>query len=184
LATASAALLGLFIVAISLHVRLVETQPIVRNQARSNLAVLALFLGFSISGLIPQVTTLLLGAELASFVVITLFVYTQGLVIAHAEHVRVPRGVWERMTIVVVLEGLLLASSASLILDRGPGLYLAAPALVVLLPLSVFMAWRIIFSSDAGEATASLPVTEPFKSAQPPAENDGRRTLHHDVGPS
>lgn len=161
---ASAALLGLFIVAISLHVRLVEAHPIVRNQARVSLVGLGLILVFSITVLVPGITGLWLAGELVGIVFIATFVYVRGLWIAHAERVRIPGSVWERMTLVATFDALLLGASVSLLLGKGPGLYLFVPALAVLLLLSVFMVWRLIFSPELHGPYDQTPVSSESSS--------------------
>ena len=170
-ATASAALLGLFVVAISLHVQLVEGHPVVRNQARVSLLYLALLLAFSITGLVPGITVEWLAAELVAIVLLTTIVYASGYLRAHSHHVPIPRDAWERMTVVVVFDVLFLAAAGSLLWHRGPGLYLVVPAVVILLPSNVFMAWRVIFSPELSAArgqmasTSQRPTSDAPKSA-------------------
>jgi hypothetical protein len=148
-ATASAALLGLFIVAISLHLRLVEEHAIVHNQARVVLLTLALILALSVTALIPGVTSQWLGAELLAITLGSSVVYVNGLRRARQDRIPIPAGVWQRSIPFAAVQILNLAASTSLLARRGPGLYLVAPGLVVNLPLAVFLAWRVILSQQS-----------------------------------
>lgn len=145
-AGASAALLGLFFVAISLHLRVVDEHPLVRNQARVTLASLAALLAVGVTGLVPGIDSAWIGAELLAFGAVGVVVYSVGLVRARRGLQRIPTAVWMRVPLVVVLTALLMASGLSLIAHRGPGLYLLVPVLVVSLPTAVYMAWTVILS--------------------------------------
>jgi hypothetical protein len=147
-ATASAALLGLFIVAISLHLRVVEEHAVVHNQARVALLLLALILALSVTALIPGLTSQWLGAELLAITLGSSVVYVNGLRRARRDRIPIPAGVWQRSILVAALQILNLAASTSLLARRGPGLYLLAPMLVANLPMSVFLAWRVILSPE------------------------------------
>ena len=70
--TAAAALLGLVLVAISLHVEKVEGHPLLRNRARSSLQTLGLILVLSLVALMPGITAFWFG-------VLTLVVDAAGL---------------------------------------------------------------------------------------------------------
>jgi hypothetical protein len=70
--TAAAALLGLVLVAISLHVQKVEGHPLLRNRARGSLQTLGLVLVLSLVALMPDITAFWFGA-------ITLIVEAAGL---------------------------------------------------------------------------------------------------------
>jgi hypothetical protein len=147
-ATASAALLGLFIVAISLHLRLVEEHAIVHNQARVGLLILALILALSVTALIPGLSSQWLGAELVAITLVSLVVYVNGLRRARRDRIPIPAGVWPRSIVFAAIQILNLAASTSLLARRGPGLYLLAPMLVASLPLSVFLVWLVILSPE------------------------------------
>lgn len=64
LATAYAALLGLFFVAISLHPREVGEHPLLRSRARISLVGLAMLLVIALDCLLPQASVVALGVEL------------------------------------------------------------------------------------------------------------------------
>lgn len=59
---AAAALLGLVLVAISLHAENVERHPLPRNRARNALQTLGLVLVLSLAALVPHITAFWFGA--------------------------------------------------------------------------------------------------------------------------
>ena len=156
-AAAAAALLGLFIVAITLHLRMIAEHPIARNQARVVLTALGLTLMFSLTDLFPGVTSSWLAIELLVITAVLLAVYIAGLLHAWRAGVEIPRAVWERSPIIGVTTVLFLASAVSLLAHQGPGLYLVAPVFVVAMPLAVWMAWSLIMRDDSTSSRMPEP---------------------------
>lgn len=147
-ATAAAALLGLFFVAISLHPAEVERHPYLRNRARINLQVLSGFLALSLAVLTPEQKVQWLGAE---FLLITLIVYSLtlfGLLSARAKLGAVPRGVAIRFGIQMAALLIQVAAGISLLVGRGPGLYLEVPVVLIAMPSCAFNAWNVIFDPE------------------------------------
>lgn len=145
--TAAAALLGLLLVAISLHAEKVEGHPLLRNRARGSLQTLGLILILSLVALVPDITALWFGA-------ITLVVETAGLALlvwglwaANQQTHGLPSGVWLRS----LPNGLILltiAAGISLVLGKGPGIYLMAPQFVVVLPAMLVSVWGLLFAPE------------------------------------
>jgi hypothetical protein len=156
-AAASAALLGLFVVAITLHLRMIAEHPIARNQARVVLTLLGLTLMFSLTDLFPGVTSSWLASELLVITAVLLAVYIAGLLRAWRAGVEIPRAVWERAPIIGVTTVLFLAGGVSLLANQGPGLYLVAPVFVMAMPLAVWSAWSLIMRDDSTSSRVPEP---------------------------
>ena len=170
-ASASAALLGLFIVAISLHLRLVEGHAIVRNQARVSMLLLALTLAISATGQVPGVTGRWLGVEVLLALVLQLAVYSGGLVQATRSQIGIPRAVWARLLPVVALVALTAAGAVSLIAQKGLGLYLLVPWLVGVPLAAVYMAWIVLLQS---ERVAVSPGSQAVQIGRAPDGDEAR----------
>ncbi len=153
--TASAALAGLFFVAISLHFREVEAHPVLRNRARLNLQALILFLAISMAVLIPGQSARLVGVELIVVIVVFLAIGFIGAADMRRHATSISAVVWIRLLVIGLLGILGIGAGASLILGLGPGLYLDVPAIVVGLPMTGFMAWRVVFPPELGSARPS-----------------------------
>jgi len=155
--TASAALAGLFFVAISLHFREVEAHPVLRNRARLNLQALILFLAISMAVLIPGQSARLVGVELIVVIVVFLAIGFIGAADIRRNATSISGMVWIRLLMIGLLGvlGIGIGAGASLILGRGPGLYLDVPAIVVGLPMTGFMAWRVVFPPELSSARPS-----------------------------
>jgi hypothetical protein len=122
LATAYAALLGLFFVAISLHPREVGEHPLLRTRARISLVGLAMLLIIALDCLIPQGTVVALGAEL----VVLWSLWAVVLSINQMRLIRLldpaPAGVWLR-TIAALLMALFgICGGLTLLIGSGGGM--------------------------------------------------------------
>ncbi len=147
-AAASAALAGLFFVAISLRPDEIGTHPVLRYRARSNLQNLLLILAICLVVLIPGQTTLVLGLELLLVVVLMTALGIAGAVQMYSRADRVLGGVHVRLAIALASALFAMAAGVSLIVGSGPGLYLDVPAIVFALPASGWMAWQVVFPPE------------------------------------
>ena len=147
-AAASAALAGLFFVAISLRPDEIGTHPVLRYRARSNLQNLLLILAISLTVLIPGQSAVVLGVELLLIVVLMTALGIAGAIQMYSRAERVLSGVHVRLAIALASALLALAAGVSLIVGIGPGLYLDVPAIVFALPASGWMAWQVVFPPE------------------------------------
>jgi len=147
-AAASAALAGLFFVAISLRPDEIGTHPVLRYRARSNLQNLLLILAISLIVLIPGQSAVVLGVELLLVVVLMTALGIAGAIQMYSRAERVLGGVHVRLAIALVSALFALAAGVSLIVGSGPGLYLDVPAIVFALPASGWMAWQVVFPPE------------------------------------
>ena len=147
-ATASAALLGLIFVAISLHVDQVESNAVLRNRARINLQGLAVLLAICLCILIPQQSNVWLGGEIIGAIAIYWLLGVIGVVRANTAMGRIPRTVWIRLITQNSMSLLTLAAGISLVVNWGPGLILQAPVVIVGLPIATFNAWSVIYAPE------------------------------------
>ena len=145
--TAAAALLGLVLVAISLHVQNVEGHPILRNRARGSLQTLGLILVLSLVALMPNISAFWFGAITIVVVATALGLLTWGLWTAHREAHGLPWGVWLRSA-PNALSLLIIAAGVSLMLGQGPGIYLMAPPFILVLPTMLFSVWNLLFAPE------------------------------------
>ena len=147
-AAASAALAGLFFVAISLRPDEIGTHPVLRYRARSNLQNLLLILAISLIVLIPGQSAVVVGVELLLVVVLMTALGIAGAIQMYSRAERVLGGVHVRLAIALVSALFALAAGVSLIVGSGPGLYLDVPAVVFALPASGWMAWQVVFPPE------------------------------------
>jgi modulator of FtsH protease len=145
--TAGAALLGLVLVAISLHVEKVEGHPLLRNRARGSLQTLGLILVLSLAALVPQITALWFGVVTLVVEAAGLGLLIWGLWIANRQAGRLPLGVWLR-SVPNALILLTIAAGISLTLGKGPGIYLMAPQFILVLPAMLFSVWSLLFAPE------------------------------------
>ena len=145
--TATAALLGLVLVAISIHLEQVEANPILRNRARVALLALGSILIVSLAGLIPDVTAFWYGAMVVGVNVGFTGLLIRSLVTTHREAHGLPSYVWRRATpnLIALVSA---AGGISLMAGKGPGLYLVAPSMIVVLPVMLFNVWSLLFASE------------------------------------
>ena len=146
--TASAALLGLFFVAISLHMNEVEAHPILRNRARINLQALALLLAACLCVLLPGQSNQWLGLELIAVIAVYWTLGAMGVVHTRAALGRLPGRLWLRLISQNSLGILTVAAGVSLLIRQGPGLYLEAPVVVIGLLAATLNAWNVIYGPE------------------------------------
>ncbi len=144
--TATAALLGLVLVAISLRVEVVEAHPVLRNRARSAIQVLGGLLLLSLIALVPEIEAFWFGLAALLLELGRIGLTVWGLVAA-ARSSGLPRSVWVRMT-PNLLTLISVGGALSLIAGRGPGLYLIASALVLTLGPMLFSVWGLLFAPE------------------------------------
>jgi hypothetical protein len=147
-AAASAALAGLFFVAISLHPEQVGSHPVLRYRARANLQNLLLILAISLAVLIPGQSAVVVGIEVVLFVVLMTILAFAGAVRMFRRADRVSSGVRLRLSVALMSSVLALAAGISLIVGSGPGLYLTVPVILYALPASGWMAWQVVFAPE------------------------------------
>lgn len=145
--TAAAALLGLVLVAISLHVEKVEGYPLLRNRARSSLQTLGLILVLSLVALMPGITAFWFGTVTLVVDAAGLALLVWGLWTANQQAHGLPTGVWLR-SIPNALLLLGMAAGISLTLGKGPGIYLMAPSFILVLPAMLFSVWNLLFAPE------------------------------------
>ncbi len=163
-ATAAAALLGLFFVAMSLHLQQVESHPVLRNRARINLQALASLLVGCLCVLIPGQANAWLGAELIANTGVYLLLAVNGVAGARRSVGRLPRDVWFRLTSENTVTLLIIAAGVSLIVGRGPALFMEAIAILIGLPVVTYNAWNVLFAPEL-RTRASAP--DPSQSPEP-----------------
>lgn len=148
-AAASAALLGLLFVAVTLRLREVEGNPVIRLRARVNLQALAALLTVSLAGLIPGQGPVWLGVELILIVLGYFTLILRGSLRTSHEINGLPAAVRFRLTVQNALLLFQVAAGVSLIVGAGPGLYIEAPFLLFVIPVVVtFNAWNILFAPE------------------------------------
>jgi hypothetical protein len=147
-AAASAALAGLFFVAISLRPNEISSHPVLRYRARSNLQNLLLILATSLVVLIPGQSSPVLGVELLLVMVLLTALGITGAVEMYRRADRVLAGVHVRLAIALLSSAFALGAGISLIVGSGPGLYLEVPSIVFALPASGWMAWQVVFPPE------------------------------------
>jgi len=145
-----AALLGLFFVAISFHVREVESEPAALHRARSGLEALASSLTVSLFALIPGQPAPWLGAEV---IVIQLGLLALNLTYAVRTFRHAPE-LFDRSRKLAGAVGVtaiasMIVGGISLIVGRGPGLFMIMPAVVATVLLGSYFAWSVLFSRPA-----------------------------------
>ena len=146
---AAAALTGLVFVAVSIQLRALAQDRLLRQRATSSVLFLFTIVAASAAILIPQ-SPRLLGVEFLALVLTSMVASREGLREPRREAlsrvlvaVRAPTGV------------LGLVADASLIAQRGYGMYLAAPCLVITLGVTVASAWLVL--AQAAEESGAPP---------------------------
>jgi hypothetical protein len=147
-ATVAAALLGLFFVAISLHLHDVERNPSLRNRARINFIALAMVLTLSIAVLLPGQSNAILGAEWLVVTIAYFTLLTIGVWRVQRRGGGFQRQIWIRLISQNAVALLGVATGISLILGRGPGLFFQVPALLLIIPIVSFNAWSVVFAPE------------------------------------
>lgn len=152
-AGASAALLGLVLVAMSLHPKEMERSPTLRNRARLNIAALGALLTVSLVDLVPDVTAFWFGAALVAVTLGYLLLVISGSLSAYrGSRRRPPLALWLWLSPNLSLL-LSIAAGISLMLGKGPGLYLQVPPLVLGLPVVLFNVWELLFAPALHESS-------------------------------
>ncbi|HET9782833.1 MAG TPA: hypothetical protein VFR33_13760 [Candidatus Dormibacteraeota bacterium] len=149
-ASASAALLGLLFVAMSLHVREIQKSPILRLRARVNLQALAALVAVALLVLLPGQPNWLLGVELIVVLAVYLPLVFWSTSTLSRELGGLPESVGTRLLVQHLLLLLQVAAALSLIAGQGPGLFLEAPVFLLGLPVTTFNTWNVLFAPEAG----------------------------------
>jgi hypothetical protein len=176
-ATASAALLGLFFVAISLHSIHIEGHAVLRNRARNNLHGLLALLVISVAVLIPGLPLALLGVVIIVAIAIVLALGAIGTVGMMRTGVEVAPSVWRRLSFNVVLLLCAFGAGISLIIGKGPGLYLEALAILIGLPSSCYYAWLLLFAPEL-QKHVGLPLADRAVEVGPRAAGESAEPVH------
>ncbi|MEO8745812.1 MAG: hypothetical protein ABI455_11165 [Candidatus Dormiibacterota bacterium] len=150
-ATSAAALLGLVLVAVSLHAEQVEGHPILRNRARVALLALGAILIVALAGLIPDINAFWYGATAVVVNLGYVGLLAWSLATAYRGAQGLPRYVLLRAT-PNLLALVSAAGGISLMVGKGPGLYLLAPSMIVVLPVILFNVWSLLFASELHES--------------------------------
>ena len=141
LVSASAALLGLVFVVVSLHLRAVVDDPVLRRRAEIMLGLLATTLAASAALLIPGQSREALGIELMPIALVYITLST--LATFHATHS--PRGLSrDRLARYFVGElsaGLIFAGGLGLLVHALRGAYLVAAGVVLGLLIAMLAIW-------------------------------------------
>ena len=148
--TVAGVLLGLVLVAISLHMPAIDLHPTLKHRARATLEAMAALLLTSLVVLIPGQGDFWLGAEIVAITVAYWALLIAGTALAYRSTVPFPRHIWMRMTLNVVTLFTVVAG-VSLMLGRGPGLYLQLPAVLIGIPGLMFNVWSLLFAPELRE---------------------------------
>ena len=144
---AAAALTGLIFVAVSIQLTGVTADPLLRHRASSSLVFLFTIVAGAAAVLAPQ-SSRAVGAEFLALVVIGAVVGRKGLAAAQRQHDRLTRGV-------AIVQGptalLGIVADISLIAQRGYGMYLAAPCLLITAGTTIASAWIVLVAAARAE---------------------------------
>ena len=152
LATTFGALLGLVLVAISIHIHEVEENPILRQRARATIQALASLVTLALCVLIPGQGTFWLGIEFVAIMVAYLGLLVAGIRTTRRVAGGFPTNVWLRFTPNAVAL-FTIAGGVSLIADSGPGLYLLLPTVLLGVPSATFNLWSLLFAPELKKRT-------------------------------
>ncbi len=125
-----------------------ESNPILRNRARINLQALAAVLVSGLAVLIPDQGDVWLGVELIAVMVVYFVVAGIGIWTARRAAGGLPTTVWVRLGLQNSLGLFAIAAGISLITGRGPGLFLEAPLMLIVLPVTTFNAWNVLYAPE------------------------------------
>jgi len=155
LATITGALLGLLFVAMSVRANEIGTNPAFRKRAQISTQGMATILVLSLVALIPRVGTLLFGITVLLVTVVNGIVY----VIATGKVVRQvgsqSTGAWIRTMANGVGAVIAISGVVSLWLNKGWGLYLLVPPLLIIIGLWCVAAWHMIVPPEISSARVS-----------------------------
>jgi len=148
LVSASAALLGLVFVVVSLHLRAVVDDPVLRRRAEIMLGLLAMTLAASAALLIPEQSREALGIELMPIALIYITLST--LATFRATHA--PQGVSrDRLARFIIGElsaGLVFAGGLGLLVHALGGAYLAAAGVVLGVLIAMLAIWILFLGLE------------------------------------
>lgn len=151
---ASAALAGLLFVAISLHIRYIATDPVYRGTSRGSVIGLVNVLVLSLVALVQQPSAWL-GVELvvigAGYIAVG---STYHLVSIRRSGWNVSRAALQRPVLGYLLAAAGVVGGLSIGFRAGPGLYLLALILVVVLVWSLWDAWLLLMGVADEEIAA------------------------------
>jgi hypothetical protein len=141
LVSASAALLGLVFVVVSLHLRAVVNDPVLRRRAEIMLGLLAMTLAASAALLIPGQSREALGLELMPIALV--YITLSSLATFHATHS--PRGISRdrvaRFFIGELSAGLVFAGGLGLLVHALGGAYLVGAGVVLGVLIAMLATW-------------------------------------------
>ena len=140
---AAAALTGLVFVAVSIQLRTVAASPVLRRRATSSLLFLFTIVAGSAAILAPQ-SPRAVGVEFLFLVLIGLFAGRPGLLDARKQTNRMDKFLLAIRTPAGILYFL---ADVSLVAERGYGMYVAAPCMVVALGITVGSAWVVLVAA-------------------------------------
>jgi modulator of FtsH protease len=148
-AVASAAILGLLFVAMTLHVSTIAQSAVMQVRSRFSIQALVGLVLLALVVLLPGQANWVLGSELMAILVVYLVFLVFGLVGIAGKFKGVPRASLIPLLTQNSLLLLLLAGAVSLIAGIGPGLYLIVPVVLFALPVTIYNTWNTLFSPEA-----------------------------------
>src|SRR5262245_9451523 len=141
LVSASAALLGLVFVVVSLHLRAVVDDPVLRRRAEIMLGLLAMTLAASAALLIPEQSREALGIELMPIALIYITLSTLATFRATHSPQGVSRDRLARFVIGELSAGLVFAGGLGLLVHALGGAYLVAAGVVLGVLIAMLAIW-------------------------------------------
>ena len=161
--SASAALMGLLFIALSLHVRPITRHPEMRGRARQTLASLLTVLALSLFMLIPQSGTML-GAELVVLAVADLWHRLPIQFSLVRSGLASTGSYWRYPTFDLAILSI-LASGISLLVHGPLGLFILVPAVAVIIVLCTVNAWGLLVNIG-DESNALDPISADRAAAE------------------
>lgn len=143
-AGAAASLAGLLFVAISLHIRYVATETVYRDMARGSLIGLMIALVLSLLVLIHQPGRWLAVESGGAGVAYLVVVGGQQALSRRRKGRPVPRASLLRSLAAYLMAAIGLAAAIGILFGTGPGLYVQAAIVVVIILWSVWNAWVLV----------------------------------------
>lgn len=142
---ASAALLGLFFVAISMHPAHILEHPVLRWNAAISATGLSVTLLASVLGLAPQVDERAFGAAVIALNLAQVVVFVQGWRWPR----RWSRGRSVRTALSVANLAVIFFAGIAMLMQRWGGMYWLLPPLLFSFGAHLFNAWGLLFVSEA-----------------------------------
>jgi hypothetical protein len=159
LATATAALLGLMFVAMSVRANEIGTSPTLRKRAQISIQGMATVLIVSLLALIPGMGSLLFAVALVLLTLADVSVYVTATGRVMRQVGRQSMGAWIRTAANGIGTVFTIGAAISLSLNRGGGLYLLVPSLLLVLGLWCIAAWHLIVPPELHAIQDSLKGT-------------------------